>query len=230
MPASPEHSRLFRQIIEFEVHHRVTLALVVAVMAFGLSYQWLPLKLDLIVAWDVFALSLLALAWAGIIFSDVKKRVEEARLQDSSRTVIGCCLVMAAIAGLFGAAWLLSTAKLASGNEAIVLVALAVLTVVVSWVLVHTVMTLHYAHTCYQIAGDPQENPANVGLDFPNEPQPDFIDFAYFSFIIGMTCQTSDVGITSRRVRRIALVHGLIAFGFNAVIVALSLNLASSLL
>ncbi|HET6890417.1 MAG TPA: DUF1345 domain-containing protein, partial [Pyrinomonadaceae bacterium] len=71
---------------------------------------------------------------------------------------------------------------------------------------------------------------ANVGVVFPNEPQPDFLDFAYFSFVIGMTCQVSDVQITSRRIRRIALLHGLLSFGFNTVILVLSLNLASALL
>ena len=92
----------------------------------------------------------------------------------------------------------------------------------------HAVLTLHYTHVCYQIAGKSLESPPELGLRFPREPEPDFLDFAYFSFIIGMTGQTADVEITSRRVRRIALLHGLLSFGFNAVIVALSLNLASS--
>ncbi|MES2921407.1 MAG: DUF1345 domain-containing protein [Verrucomicrobiota bacterium] len=219
-----------RRIVEYEAHHRVAVASVVGVITFAIAHQWLDLGVNLIVSWDAFALCSLALAWAGILFSDAKKRVEEARLQDSSRTVILCCLVLAAVAGLFGAGMLLSTAKGMKGNGAAWHAVLAVLTVIFSWLLVHTVMTLHYAHVCYQIAGSSQEKLPGVGLDFPDEPQPDFLDFAYFSFIIGMTCQTSDVEITSRRVRRIALFHGLIAFGFNAVIVALSLNLASSLL
>ena len=94
----------------------------------------------------------------------------------------------------------------------------------------HTVLALHYTHVCYHIAEESREKPHNVGVVFPNEPQPDFLDFAYFSFVIGMTCQVSDVQITSRRVRRIALLHGLLSFGFNTVILALSLNLASALL
>lgn len=226
----PASKPLLRRILEFEAHHRMGVAFVVAGLTFGFIYQQLGLAVGLIVSWDAFALCSLALAWAGILFTDVKTRVKEARLQDSSRTVICCCLVLAAVAGLFGAGLLLSTAKEMKGGEAAWLAALAVLTVVVSWLLVHTVMTLHYAHTCYQIAGNPHLKSPGVGLKFPDEPQPDFLDFAYFSFIIGMTCQTSDVAITSRRVRRIALLHGLVSFGFNAVIVALSLNLASSLL
>ncbi len=230
MSALSQDSKFLRRIVEFEAHHRVTVALVFAALAFGVSSRWLKLEVSLIVSWDGFALCSLVLAWAGIFFTDAKTRVEEARLQDSSRTVIGGCLVTAAIAGLFGAAWLLRTAKNAAGSQAICHAALAVLTVVVSWLLVHTVMSLHYAHLCYQGAGRSHTKSPRFGLKFPNETQPDFLDFAYFSFIIGMTCQTADVEITSRHVRRTALLHGLLAFGFNAVIVAMSLNLASSLL
>ena len=230
MPPSPASSRYLRRVVEFEAHRRFSLAVVVALLTFVATGRWLELKVSLIVSWDAFARCSLALAWAGIIFTDAKTRVEEAKLQDSSRTAIAICLVVAAFAGLFGAALLLHTAKKLEGSEAVWHVALAILTVVASWLLVHTVMSLHYAHMCYQIAGKSREKSIGVGLRFPNEPQPDFLDFAYFSFVIGMTCQTADVEITSRQVRRTALLHGLLAFGFNAVIVALSLNLASSLL
>lgn len=80
------------------------------------------------------------------------------------------------------------------------------------------------------IAEESRQKPPNVRVVFPSEPQPDFLDFAYFSFVIGMTCQVSDVQITSRRIRRIALLHGLLSFGFNTVILALSLNLALGVL
>jgi len=69
-----------------------------------------------------------------------------------------------------------------------------------------------------------------AGLEFPNQKAPDFLDFAYFSFVIGMTCQVSDVQVSSQGIRRLALVHGLLSFLFNTVILALSINLASSLL
>ena len=151
-------------------------------------------------------------------------------VQDSSRAVIYGCVVFAAVAGLFGAGLLLGSAKGLAGGEASRYIALAALTIVSSWLLVHTVLALHYTHVCYHIAEESREKPPNVGVVFPNEPQPDFLDFAYFSFVIGMTCQVSDVQITSRRIRRIALLHGLLSFGFNTVILVLSLNLASALL
>lgn len=219
-----------RRIVEFDAHHRVAVALAVAVLTFGICSRRLPLPVSLIASWDGFALCSLALAWAGMIFTDPGIRVREAHLQDSSRAAICGCVIFAAAAGLFGAGLLLGSAKGLSGGEAGWHVALAALTVVSSWLLVHTVLALHYAHICYHIAEESREKPPSVGVVFPNEPQPDFLDFAYFSFVIGMTCQVSDVQITSRRIRRITLLHSLLSFGFNTVILALSLNLASALL
>ena len=84
---------------------------------------------------------------------------------------------------------------------------------------------MHYAHGFYS-DGDQS---SFGGLEFPNEKEPDFLDFAYFSFVIGMTCQVSDVQISSQEMRRLALVHGLLSFLFNTLILALAINLASGL-
>lgn len=223
-------SKLLRRLLEFDAHHRVAVALVVAALIFGISFRRVLFPVSLILAWDGFALCSLVFAWGGILFTDARTRVHEAHLQDSGRAAICCCLVLAAIAGLFGAGLLLGSAKLLAGDEAGWYIALAAVTVVSSWLLVHTMLALHYTHVCYHLAEKSKEKPPNFGVVFPNEPQPDFLDFAYFSFVIGMTCQVSDVQITSRRIRRIALLHSVLSFGFNTVILALSLNLASGLL
>ena len=220
----------FRCILEYEAHHRIIVSLVFGALAFCLGLRWLPLPVNLIVSWDIFAFTSLVLAWIGMIFSDARSRVQEARLQDSHRTVIAGCVVLAAIAGLFGAWLLLGSAKELQGGKASFHFALAAFTVLISWMLVHTVMALHYTHVCYLLAGKSRAKSPNIGVVFPNEPHPDFIDFAYFSFVIGMTCQVSDVQITSRSVRRLALLHGLLSFGYNTVIVAMSLNMVASLL
>ena len=117
-----------------------------------------------------------------MILTDARTRVREARLQDSSRAAICGCVVFAAVAGLFGAGLLLGSAKGLAGGEASRYIALAALTVVSSWLLVHTVLALHYAHVCYHIAEESREKPPNVGVVFPNEPQPDFLDFALLLF------------------------------------------------
>jgi uncharacterized membrane protein len=109
-------------------------------------------------------------------------------------------------------------------------VAMAITTVVTSWGLIHTMFALRYAHIFYLRNDERTDARGGSGLKFPGESEPDYLDFAYFSFVLGMTCQVSDVQITSRRIRRLALVHGALAFVFNTAILALSINLVSGLL
>ena len=96
-----------------------------------------------------------------------------------------------------------------------------------SWGLVHTTFSIRYAHLYY--GNSSSKDVKGHGLDFPGDVDPDFIDFAYFSFVIGMTFQVSDVEISSRRIRRLTLVHSLISFIFNTVIVALTINALAGL-
>jgi uncharacterized membrane protein len=167
MPVLPKHPSFLRRIVKFEAHNRVVVALSVALLTFGIAFHRLDLSVAVIVAWDAFALCSLVLAWAGMIFSDAKTRVEESRLQDSSRVAISVCVVLAAVAGLFGAGLLLHDAKRLSESEIVWHVGLAVLTVVSSWLLVHTVLTLHYTHVCYQIAGKSLESPPGTRATLP---------------------------------------------------------------
>lgn len=106
-------------------------------------------------------------------------------------------------------------------------------TLTLAWFFANTLFSLHYAHIWYS-AGKPDgegEPTDHGGLDFPgNSPEPDYWDFSYFSFVLAMTFQVSDVQVTSQRMRRLALVHGLIAFFFNIAVVALSVNLLAGAL
>lgn len=99
-----------------------------------------------------------------------------------------------------------------------------------SWLLIHVRFAFHYAHCYYNAARLQHSSQTDGGLDFPGEREPDYLDFAYFSFVIGMTSQVSDVVVTSRAMRRLILMHGLLSFGFNVVVVALSVNIFASLL
>lgn len=103
-------------------------------------------------------------------------------------------------------------------------IALAATCLLLSWLFTNTMFALHYAHTYY---GDDRSRQPLGGLDFPGREQPDYWDFAYFAMVIGMTFQVSDVQITDRRLRRIALVHSVAAFFFNVVIIALSVNIVA---
>jgi uncharacterized membrane protein len=102
-------------------------------------------------------------------------------------------------------------------------VALAVFTIMLTWAFIHTIFALHYAHEFY-------DETDGGGLAFPGDREPDYWDFVYFSFVIGMTSQVSDVAITSKLIRRTAAAHGIVSFVFNVALLALTVNLAASAL
>lgn len=219
-----------RRLIEFETHHRLAIALGCALVTLLILLPLARPSVAVMVSWDVFAVCFLAMGWSGMLILDAATRVREAQLPDSSRAVIYGCVATGATAALFGAGHLLSVARSISNGSRGAYIAIAALAVASAWLLVHTMLTIHYTHLCYHIAEDSTAQPADLGVIFPNEPNPDYLDFAYFSFVIGMTCQVSDVQITSRVIRRVALAHGLLSFTFNTVILAISLNLAVGLL
>ena len=100
--------------------------------------------------------------------------------------------------------------------------------VLFSWSLVHTIFTFHYAHLYYDAEKDDKlQN--REGLSFPKDRSPDYIDFAYFSFVVGMTFQVSDVQVTDKRMRKLVLAHGLISFLLNTFVVALTVNFIAGL-
>jgi uncharacterized membrane protein len=218
-------------IQNLDAHQRVAISFAVGVLVFVATLGLHRLPLQLILSWNAFAITAVLLSWIRIIFADAKSAVLTAKLQDASRTVIFSLVLVGACASLFAVAFLLGTAKGTSGARLGEHVGLAAFTVVHSWFLIHTVFTMHYAHAYYR-AEDPDERGRHgAGLNFPGEDdcEPDFLDFAYFSFVIGMTFQVSDVAITSQLIRRLSLVHALLSFLFNTVILALAINLASSL-
>lgn len=108
-------------------------------------------------------------------------------------------------------------------------VALVAVTLFVSWLMTHTTFAFRYAHEFYEVDDDSTTG-ISGGLEFPGEKQPDYLDFLYFSLVLGMTFQVSDVQITARKFRRMAIAHGLLSFLFNTIILALTVNIAASLL
>ncbi len=221
---------IVRRFAALDAHHHFFFALLMGGVAFTVASGFAGISVRIVAAWDAFAVTATALAWTRILYTNARTAEHTAKLDDSSRLVLFLVVIGAALASLFAVGALLIAAKDLSGSSAAGHVILAAGTVVCSWLLVHTFFTLRYAHLFYRhTRGRPADTPG-AGLDFPDEKHPDFLDFAYFSFVVGMTCQVSDVPITARAIRRTALLHGLLAFVFNTVILALCLNLASSLL
>ena len=107
-------------------------------------------------------------------------------------------------------------------------VSLVAISLFESWLMTHATFALRYAHEFYSRDLSPTQ--IDRGLEFPGTERPDYLDFAYFSLVLGMTFQVSDVQITSRKLRRLATLHGMVSFLFNTIIVALTVNLAAGLL
>ncbi len=223
--------RAFEVISRLAAHHRIVIAMLVAAAIESLLHGRVASATQWITTWDVFALCVLALAWLTITTTPRDKIRLRAQKQDLGHTVIFIFIIVAACAGLFAVVFLFRTNKHEPGAHSILHLVSGLLAIVFSWLLVHTVFGLRYAHTFYGDDDDPKTKNAHAGgLDFPGNAAPDYMDFAYFSFVIGMTFQVSDVQITSRVLRRVVLVHGMLSFAFNTVILALTINTVSSLL
>jgi uncharacterized membrane protein len=181
-----------------------------------------------VIAWDLGAICFLVLIWILISMASPEQTSQRATQEDQSGTAIFALVVIADTVSL-GAVGL-NTHGVPKADMLGHLV-VSIVAIVCSWLLAHTMFTLHYADRYYR-AGlsnaemDPEEA---GGLDFPGKEPPAYLDFAYFSFVIGMTSQVSDVQITSPSMRRLALIHGVLSFAFNTVILALSVNILAGL-
>ena len=198
---------------------RTFIAIAFGVVIFFLLPDTQRLVTRLIVGWDAFAAPYLVLAYIMMLRCDVGHIRRSAVLQDDGRFLILLLTAFGALASLGAIVFELGASK---GNPAGLI--LAVVTIVLSWVVVHTAFALHYAHDFYR-----GKTPG--GLQFPSgdtREDADYWDFVYFSFVIGMTAQVSDVGITDRIIRRTATVHGIISFVFNTALLALMVNIAAS--
>ncbi|MEI8234898.1 MAG: DUF1345 domain-containing protein [Verrucomicrobiota bacterium] len=221
---------LLRRIKNCDAHHRLFFATGVAAATALATQGRFHLALQLVITWNAFAASVLALAWARILTGKASESLKTAKLQDSSRVTIFLFVLATACASLFAVGYFLGTAHRHQGGPLLGRIALGFCTVVGSWSLIHTLFALHYAHGYYREGnGGPAAARHTGGLLFPHEPMPDYLDFAYFSFVIGMTCQVSDIQITGRGLRALALLHGLLSFGFNTIILALCINILSGL-
>ncbi len=202
----------------------------ISTLAYILLPSWMLLPTRIIVTWDIGVVCFLSLAWSIINTANPKQMRRSAQRQDESRLTILILVVAAACASLLAIGFMLKGSKNIPEWVLTLHIALAVLTVVVSWLLTHTMFALYYAHLYYRNDRESGTEGNAKGLDFPEEKQPDYWDFLYFSLVIGMTCQVSDVQVTSRSMRRLALMHGVLTFFFNTVILALSINIVAGLL
>ena len=174
----------------------------------------------LLVGWDVAVALYLVLAFHMMVGADVRRIRRRAALQDEGQLAMLGLTVAAALASVGAIFAELGTSAVGASRPPSHLV-LATLTIVLSWAFIHMIFALHYAHEFYDEA-------AGGGMAFPGgDAHPDYWDFVYFSFVIGMTSQVSDVAVTSKQIRRTVAAHGVVSFLFNAALLALTVNIAA---
>jgi uncharacterized membrane protein len=149
----------------------------------------------------------------------------QARLQDEGQWVILTLVMVAAIASLVAIIAELAAANQLHGALRYMHIGLALFTIVASWAFTHMMFGLHYAHDYYLAV----TNGKPAGLEFPGDDAPNYGDFLYFAYVIGTSGQTADVNMTSNAMRRVGLLHCVLAFFFNTTVLALTINIAASL-
>jgi uncharacterized membrane protein len=198
---------------------RMFISMAIGIAAFLVLPGSLRLVTRMLLGWDIFVAFYLVLAFAMMFRSDMAHIRRNAVMQDDGRFLILLVTALGAFASIAAIVF-----ELGASHRSAPELALATGTIALSWAMVHTTFALHYAHDYYR-AAKPR------GLQFPSGDQhddADYWDFVYFSFVIGMTAQVSDVGITDKTIRRTATVHGVISFVFNTALVALMVNIAAS--
>jgi uncharacterized membrane protein len=173
---------------------------------------WLYLVLVLIKMWQ----------------AEIEGIKREASIERESRIVVLVIVILGSLFTLLALVVQLGALKSEHGMDRTISVGLSVSTIFLSWLLIHTVFAVYYAHEFHS------ESRAGArglggGLKFPDDSKPDYLDFLYFSFVVGTTAQTSDVDVTSRAMRRVVMLHGILSFFFNTAVIALAVNLALQL-
>jgi len=181
-----------------------------------------------LLAWCAGMVVYLGLAWWLCVGFDAKRTRERAQAQDEPSVVLFLILLLSTAACVASITALMQQSRDLAGMQRGLHIGLSVLALASSWLFIQTIFTFRYAHRYY--FEEKQDEPDGPGLQFPGGLDPDYFDFLYYAFVVGMTSQVSDVQVTSREMRRLTMVHGVLSFGFNMLILALSINVVAGLL
>ena len=210
------------------VHARIRLVVALGAILVVLAIvpaEW-SLSTRALLAWDCGAVLYLALAWSLMLPASAARTRRGAQIQRDGAPMVLFLTVAAAMTSLAAILLELSGLQVLTPAEQHLHIGLVVATLIVSWLLVHTAFALHYASVVYE-TDRPEGTQA---LEFPRGLPPVYVDFLYFAFVVGMTAQTSDVAVTTTAMRRLVTIHAMIGFFFNTALLALTINIAGSIL
>ena len=200
---------------------RVGAAGFVGLLALFLTSSFFSWSISILLAWDTAALIYAAWTWITIWPMNSGLTASHAVKEDPSRATANTVVLGASVASLLAVGLVLAGAGNAQGDIKLLQIALGAVSVVLGWVIVHTIFALHYAELYYK------KEPG--GVDFPSTSRPSYKDFAYLAFTVGMTFQVSDTSFQTTEFRQSALRHSLISYLFGTVIVATTINLIAGL-
>jgi len=208
--------------------HRILISIVIAVAVLLIVPHHKIALVNAMTAWLAFGFTYLLLNWIVLFTRPIPYIRKYAQKDDGSKPFVFVMIMLFSFASLIIVLLLITTNEFNRSDNALFPL-ICVAGIVLSWFLIHTTYTFHYAHMFYDSSPDDNTRDAK-GLTFPDCEEPDYIDFAYFSFVIGCCFQVSDVTVNSRLIRRSVLLHQLLSFGLNTFVVALTINLIAGLM
>ena len=207
---------------------RLFISFGLAMVPFAFLYnQKINILLLCMTSWIVFTLTFLICSWIVIVQRSVQQIRKKAKEDDGSVAFVFFMVLISSFAGIL-TVMLIIISKESAIRQSLLFLPSCILGLILSWVMVHTLYVFHYAHKYYDTKSKSTTEIIG-GLNFPGDEEPDYFDFAYYSFGLGCTFQVSDISVTSKKIRRITFFHGLLSFVLNTFVVALTINLIAGL-
>jgi uncharacterized membrane protein len=208
-----------------QIRFLIALAVGVAVFLFVPIEDLVP---RILAGWNAGGWLYLLLVAIKMARAEIEGIKRQSMLERESRIVVLVVVIFGSIFTMLALFAQLMAIKSEHGTDRTLSISLSISTIFLSWLLIHTVFALYYAHEFHSEARAGAKDRGG-GLDFPDDSAPDYLDFLYFSFVVGTTAQTSDVEVTSRAMRRVVMLHGILSFFFNTAVIALAVNIAAQL-
>lgn len=205
---------------------RLIIISIAGLVGFFLLSETTPITIRLAISWIIAGGLYLLLTYFMMYFSSKENISGLSKKEDDGAALILLITVLASIASLVAIVIILTGVNAVSPVEAHNRIAVVLATYATSWLLIHTSFSLHYAYAYYQ----EYEKSKQVPLVFAATLNPSYVDFLYFSMVIGMTCQTADVNLANSRMRYLVMIQGITAFIFNATLLAMTMNMISGLI